>query len=153
MRCQGLLGGSTKALAPARLESRDDSLKLWIVGAFVIVPETLLRVAARTRDGQVFDIIGSAVVPRHDVLESRRPEWDAILGQGELRLTMNALPLPNRCALLLLELERTVGRGRQKEESLFAGFHWQSATAIIRRSSVEGVKLAGIGDLAHRFWL
>jgi len=54
---------------------------------------------------------------------------------------------------LLLERERMVGLCRQKEKSLFAGFHCQSATAIIRRLSVEGVKRARIGDLAHRFWL
>jgi hypothetical protein len=102
------------------LQALDDFAELWIVGAFVIVSKTLLRVAARARNGEVVEVIGSAMVSRYDVLERRPVERSSVRPQHELSLAMDALPFEDWLAIELLGLEGQIGRRDPEKQPLLS---------------------------------
>jgi hypothetical protein len=67
----------------------------------VVVPEAFFGVAAGARDREVFEIIGAAMVLRHDVLERRAVDRGAIGSKHELALAVDALAFEH---LLTVEL-------------------------------------------------
>ena len=92
---------SAEPLAASFLEPLDHFAELWIVRAFVVVPEAFFGVAAGARDREVFEIIGAAMVLRHDVLERRAVDRGAIGSKHELALAVDALAFEH---LLTVEL-------------------------------------------------
>ena len=57
----------------------------------MIVPESLFGVAAGAGDGEVFEVVGAAVVLGDDMLEGGPVDRCAIGPEGELSLSMNTL--------------------------------------------------------------
>ena len=117
-----------KSLAASLPQAFDDFEELWIVGALVVVPKALLRVASCASDGEVVEVVGSTMVPRYDVLERRPVERCSVGPQRQLSLAMNALPLEDSLAIEHLRLEGSIARSHLEKQPLLSA---RSHTASI----------------------
>jgi hypothetical protein len=105
----------SKSLALPRLEALHDCAKLRVVASLVVVSEALLRIAPRARDCQIFQIVGSTVILRHNVLERCAIERCPVPREHELSSAVNALALEHGFPVELLFFECPVRRRNAKK--------------------------------------
>jgi hypothetical protein len=124
----------SEPLAASLLQPFDDLAKLWIVTALVIVPKALLRVAPCARNREVFEVVGSPVVLRQNVLERRPVQRCPISLQRQLSLAVNALSLEDWLPTELLPLEGSIARRHTEEQlPLSARSHTASIANMARK--------------------
>ena len=115
-----LVFSAARPIAPPFLQALDDFAKLGIIWMLVVVSQALFGVAARASDGEVFELIGAAMVLRNDMLQRRPVHGRAVRAKGELSLTVDTLAFQDLLSVELPVLEGPVGRGDLAESSLLS---------------------------------
>jgi len=102
------------------LQPLDDVPKLWVARGPVIVPQTLFRIAASARDGEVLEIVSAPVVFRDDVLECRPVDRGSVHANHELPLAVDTPAFEDGLAIELFGFERAISPSDLEELSLLA---------------------------------
>lgn len=109
-----------ETLSSPCLKPGHDLLQLRVVAPLVVVAKALFGIAPRARDREIFEVVGTAVVLRDDVLERGTVERGAALVDYELFRAVDALSLEHALAVEVSPLEGPIAFGNPEQESSLA---------------------------------